>query len=64
MRREMSAKETSHDCSGTATERTGPSGAELARRQAILVDRVEKTRRQCHRFLLASGGGLDNPRRC
>ncbi len=30
----------------------GPSGAELARRQAVLVDRVERTRRQCHRFLL------------
>ncbi|MFZ1936620.1 MAG: DUF4175 family protein [Thermoguttaceae bacterium] len=29
----------------------GPSGAELARRQAVLVDRVEETRRQCHRFL-------------
>ena len=29
-----------------------PSAAELARRQAILVERVEKTRRQCHRFLL------------
>jgi hypothetical protein len=30
----------------------GPSAAELARRQAILVARVEKTRRQCHRFLV------------
>jgi len=34
------------------TTKPAVSGAELARRHARLVDRVEKTRRECHRFLL------------